>query len=181
MSFSNPIANVKGNAAEYVDALIAKLGDRDPWEVQRALASSVRSAIDGLTDEQLQRAEAPGKWSIAGVVQHLVECEIVYGYRMRLVIAGNAPVIQAYDQDAWARELHYESARAQPAVAELEALRNVNLRMLEGLSDQQWERYGIHTERGEESVRRMFTMIAGHDLVHLAQIARIRAQFEPQN
>ena len=35
-------------------------------------------------------------------------------------------------------------------------------------------RVGVHSERGEESVAHMIKMYAGHDLLHLAQLARIR-------
>ncbi len=42
------------------------------------------------------------------------------------------------------------------------------------LTDEQLERQGLHTERGPESVRTILKLLAGHDLVHRAQIQRIR-------
>jgi hypothetical protein len=35
-------------------------------------------------------------------------------------------------------------------------------------------RDGVHAERGEESVEHMIRLYAGHDLLHLEQLARIR-------
>jgi hypothetical protein len=46
--------------------------------------------------------------------------------------------------------------------------------MLRALNDEQMERYGLHNERGPESVRKMMQMIAGHDLLHHHQFKRIR-------
>jgi hypothetical protein len=45
--------------------------------------------------------------------------------------------------------------------------------MLGSLGVQEWERVGMHAERGPGTVRTMFHMAAGHDLVHLRQITRI--------
>jgi hypothetical protein len=36
-----------------------------------------------------------------------------------------------------------------------------------------WNNYGVHQERGNESVSRIVRMVAGHDLNHLKQIEAI--------
>ncbi|MBC8145086.1 MAG: DinB family protein [bacterium] len=174
MSFANPSYDSKGNAPAYVDALVALLGDRDPWDVQQSLLPRLRELIAGLDDQQLHHPEHPGKWSIAAVIQHLADTEMVYGYRIRLILGASQPIIQGYDQDEWARALSYDETPIVDAIAELEVFRNANLRMLRRLDAEQWDRYGIHSERGDESVRKIFALVAGHDLVHLAQIARIK-------
>lgn len=174
MSFVNPSYDSRANAPAYIEALLALLADRDPWEVQIGLVPRVRELIAGLDHQQLHHPERPGKWSIAAVIQHLADTEIVYGFRMRMILGSDKPLIQGYDQDDWARALHYDQSPADEALDELAVMRRANLRMLKGLDKDQWERVGIHSERGEESVRRIFDLIAGHDLVHLAQIARIK-------
>ena len=40
---------------------------------------------------------------------------------------------------------------------------------------EQWKQFGIHAERGEESVERIVEMMAGHDINHLRQIEAILA------
>jgi hypothetical protein len=40
----------------------------------------------------------------------------------------------------------------------------------EGVPRKSWVRYGIHSERGKDTVARVADMLAGHDLNHLKQI-----------
>ena len=52
-------------------------------------------------------------------------------------------------------------------------LRRANLRMFERLTPEEWQRYGVHTERGNMTVRDLATQIAGHDVNHLIQVKAI--------
>jgi DinB superfamily len=107
-------------------------------------------------------------------VRHLADSEIVWGYRLRLVLAQDRPTITGYDQDLWADRLAYGDAPVDQAIDDFTTLRRSNLRLLSAASKADLQRVGVHSERGEESVAHMIRMYAGHDLLHLAQLARIR-------
>jgi hypothetical protein len=173
--FSNPIGTAKGEAEAYTRALLELLGDRDPLAVQSVLPDALQEAVAGLTDSQLRQAEKPGKWSVIQVVQHLADTEIVYAYRIRLILASDTPEIQGYDQDAWARRLRYAEMPLADALAQVRILRRRGLDLLRSLRPEEWERAGMHSERGRESVRQITKLLAGHDLLHLRQIARIKS------
>jgi hypothetical protein len=158
----------------YIARLLAVLGSRDPVAVLRATPAELRRAIEGLDAATLAQPEAPGLWSIAAVVQHLAHSDLVVGVRLRMMLAHDRPPLAAYDQQAWARELQYDRADAHLALAEFEQLRAGMLRLIESLTPRQRARVGIHSERGPESVEQTIVNQAGHDLVHLNQIARIR-------
>ena len=55
------------------------------------------------------------------------------------------------------------------------AMRAVNLLLVGQATEAEWQRVGLHGERGEESVADMVRLYAGHDLAHRAQIERILA------
>ncbi len=174
MSFSNPAAGAKNAASAYVTALLNLLGDRDPLAVQEKLIPSLEAAVKGLGAAALRQPEQPGKWSIMEVIMHLADTEMVTAFRLRMILAHDTPPIPAYDQDLWAKQLRYNDAQLEDALEQLRAVREANLRLLRSLSPEQWRRYGIHEERGEESIERLAKMIAGHDLAHLNQIERIK-------
>lgn len=174
MSFSNPAGTTGPGAVAYTTALLQLLGDRDPIEVLRGLVTALRAATDGLSAEDARRPEGPGKWSVVEVVQHLADSELVYGYRLRAIVAEDEPALAGYDQDAWAQRLGYTDESLEDALDEVAVLRRRNLRFLERLSEEEWERAGRHSERGRESVRRIVRLLAAHDLVHLRQIERIK-------
>jgi hypothetical protein len=159
---------------EYALRLLNRLGDRDPVSVLDATPASLRSAFDGLDDDAIRRPEAEGKWSMIDVAHHLADGEMVVGVRIRMIVAHDRPPITAYDQDLWADNLRYREARLEDVLGQFASVRAANVRMAQHLTPAELERYGIHEERGGESVGYMLRLLAGHDLVHLDQIARIR-------
>lgn len=177
-SFSNPSGGAQERARAYIEALLALLGEDDPWEIQRQQDEKVRGAIEGLTQETLRRREAAGKWSVMEVVSHLADTEWVAGYRYRATLAEDGPSLPGYDQDLWVGRLGSNEAPLEPTLERLQRLRHWNLELLGSVSEDDWQRAGHHSERGHESLGQLFRLLAAHDLVHLRQIARIRKTLE---
>jgi uncharacterized damage-inducible protein DinB len=177
--FTNPANGGPEQGAAYSHAIIELLGPRDPIAVLGATDGELRRAIDGMTDAQLTVPEAPGKWSVRHVLRHLADSDLVWGWRLRLVLAQDRPPLTGYDQDAWASRLHYDKEDAAVALEEFTVLRRANLRLLHRSKPEDLARFGLHPERGEESLAHMIRLYAGHDLLHLRQIARIRAAVVP--
>ena len=173
--FSNRTQDPPDERAAYAGAILALLGDRDPFAVLRATPARLASAITGLSPAQLRTPEPPGKWSIGQVLQHLADSDLVWGWRVRLILSHDRAPITGYDQDLWAERLHYADADPAEALEQFGVLRAANLRLLERATPQDMARVGVHAERGEESIGYLCRLYAGHDLLHLNQIARIQA------
>lgn len=172
--FTNPAVHSADQATAYTAAIIDLLGHRDPMHVLAATATELDGALDRLSHAQITTPESPGKWSIRHVLQHLADSELVWGWRLRLVLAQDRPPLSGYDQDLWADRLGYSAVEPEDAVQDFTVLRNANLRLLGRMKPGDLDRVGVHVERGEESVRHMIRLYAGHDLMHLRQIDRIR-------
>src|SRR6266850_2359715 len=173
--FTNPANRAADDAAAYVDAILELLGDRDPMAVLRETPSALPRAIAGLSPQQLRQPEAPGKWSIGQILQHLADSDVVWAWRMRVILAQDRPPITGYDQDLWAERLHYDEMNPSDALLTFATLRRSNLWLLERASPADLKRVGVHAERGEESLEHLRKLYAGHDLLHLRQIERVRA------
>jgi uncharacterized damage-inducible protein DinB len=176
--FTNPASGAADQAAAYVAAVLDLLGDRDPMTVLRETPEALVGAIHGLSPERLRTPEQPGKWSIAQVLRHLADAEVVWAWRMRLILAQDRPTLTGYDQDLWADRLGYADADPAESLADFTVLRRSNLRLLDRATPADLDRVGLHSERGEESARHLRRLYAGHDLLHLNQIARIRKVVE---
>src|SRR5205085_7465700 len=153
-------------------AVLGLVGNATPLDILSGTESRLRALTDGLSPKQLATREAPDKWSINHVLRHLADSEIVWGWRMRMALAHDRPPITGYDQDAWADKLGYGEADAEESIREFGVLRAGNLRLLKNASPADMARVGVHAERGEESVAHMMKLYAGHDILHLNQIAR---------
>ena len=173
--FTNSKNAAKEHAFRYTEAVLGLLGERDPLEVMAGHVPALKKLIRGLTPEQLRTRESPRKWSILEVLGHLSDTEIVYRYRLRMIVAEPGCTIVGYDQDAWCKRLKYQEQEPADVMKEIESVRNSTLRWLRTLSDAELNRAGEHDERGEETARHIMKMVAGHDLLHRSQIERIRA------
>jgi hypothetical protein len=172
--FTNPSSGATEHAEVYTTAVLKLVGTRSPLEILRSTATVVRERLAALSTNQLLQREAPGKWSIGHVVQHLADAELATGWRLRLVLAQDRPALTGYDQDLWAERLYYDRSDVWQALEEFEICRRSNLRLIEQATPADLRRVGVHGERGEQSVELMVRMSAGHDLLHLQQIERIR-------
>jgi DinB superfamily len=157
-------------SAPYAEAL----GDQDPIIVMATTPDRLRKAVRGLTEAQLAKRPLPGKWSIKEIVAHLADGEMILGSRYRFVAAHERPVIIGYDQDAFVVMLGVGNTTTADLLDDFALARAVNLGLLDRLPAESFDRIGIHSERGEESILKMLHMVAGHDVHHLRQIETIR-------
>lgn len=179
--FTNPADAAPDAAAGYIRAVLDMLGDRDPRAVLAATVDELRALSRGVQPGALRQPEAPGRWSVVEVLAHLADSELVWAFRLRMVLGQERPSLAGYDQDAWADRFAYSDVEPQVSIDRLDVVRDWNLALLDAMPDDDLDRVGIHAERGVESVRHMMRLYAGHDLVHLAQIRRILSGFEPQD
>jgi len=158
--------------AEYQRELVALLGGRDPVDVLGATVAALHQLTDGVAADVLDRRPEPREWSVAEVLGHIWDAEVAMSWRARLILAADTPPLHGYDQEAFAK-------LARPGFGELlaafAAMRGPNLVMLRAVPAQSWQRYGVHSERGDVSLRLLVETAAGHDLAHLKQIEQTLA------
>jgi hypothetical protein len=157
-------------AEQYIQRILGHVEGRDALQVQRTTAANLKKLTRGLTPKQLKWKPEAGKWSIAEIVAHLADAEIVASWRMRSVIGANGITIQPFDQNVWADVFRYAETDVTHAIETFRILRENNLKMLKALSPAAWDNYGMHMERGKETVAHLSRMFAGHDTNHLRQI-----------
>ena len=161
---------------QYTKRILAYVAGHQPLRVQRSTVKQIERLIRPLTPQQMRKRPAPGKWSIVEILAHLADTELVGGYRIRMILGSNGTPIQAFDQNVWARNANYARKNPQKSLRTFRTLREHNLALLKSLPRRMWSRYGIHAERGKESIARVAQMFAGHDINHLGQIERIVKQ-----
>jgi DinB family protein len=130
---------------------------------------AVADAIAGATDEELDARPAPNKWSAREIVHHLGDSEMTSAIRLRLLVAVDNPQIVGYDQDQFARRLHYD----RPIESSLEAFkaaRRATAELMDAMTEPEWLREGTHTEHGRYSVARWLEIYADHAHKHADQI-----------
>jgi hypothetical protein len=134
---------------------------------------AVAEALAGATDAELDAHPAPGKWSAREIVHHLADSEMTSAVRLRLLLATDRPVIAGYDENLFARTLHYD----RPIDASLEALkaaRRTTAELLDRMTGADWAREGTHSDSGRYTMNTWLEIYAAHAHNHAAQIRRAR-------
>jgi DinB superfamily len=158
---------------QYTQRILGYVEGKQPLEVQASTPGKLERLIKGLSVTKLRERPAADRWSVSEIVAHLADAEIVTGFRMRLIVGAPGAPIAAYDQNSWVTSGHYEKRDPLKSVEQFRVLREANLALLESLTPEQWKHYGMHSERGQETMELIVRMAAGHDINHLQQIERI--------
>ena len=163
------VPDASAEPAAYVRALLDTLGDRDPLEVYEKTAGQVRRLCQNLSATQWDVPLGAGEWNAAQIIGHLIDVDIVYGFRFRLVLTEEEPAYPGYNEKLWSQLPHPEPAGLVSVFA---GLRAYNTALLRRTPHDRWQRWGTHGEQGREQFSVLVTKIAGHDLAHLNQLAR---------
>jgi hypothetical protein len=158
---------------DYTQRLLSYGEGKDPLRLQQAAPKKLALLLKGKTGKQLMHRPAPDKWSVAEIVAHLADAELAISWRIRQILSNNAIPIQAYDQDLWAKTFDYAHRDPRQSLANFRTLREANVALLKSVPRKLWDNYGVHEERGNESISHVVRMVAGHDLNHLQQVQRI--------
>jgi len=137
----------------------------------------IAAAVSGLSDEVLRFKPSPEKWCVLEILGHLADVEIIYGYRLRQMLADRKPVIAPLDQDAWARNLNYLQSPASELVAFYGLGRHHNLRLLRSLRISDLSKSAFHPEiQREITVADLVERMGNHGAAHLRQIENLKAE-----
>jgi hypothetical protein len=135
--------------------------------------AAIAEVLLKITPEELDARPAPGRWSTREILHHLADSEATAAIRLRLLLAEDRPTIHGYDQDQFARRLHYD----RPHETSLELFRwarEATAELLELLTPEEWLREGVHTTAGRFGVQEWLKTYAGHAHRHARQIREAR-------
>jgi hypothetical protein len=126
-----------------------------------------------ITPEELDARPGPGRWSAREIIHHLADSEMTAAVRVRMLLTQDGAAIQAYDQDRFARRLHYD----RPHETSMEAFRwarESTAEILERLEPSEWQREGTHSELGRYGMDTWLKTYAEHAHKHARQIREAR-------
>ena len=151
----------------YYQTYIGQVADGAILETLEGQIELVRQALAGVDEERAGYAYDTGKWTARQVLGHLADCEAVFSYRALAIARGDSSPIPGIDQDEWMRHAEFDEHDWHDLVERLIDQRRSSLAFLRRLSEDDWKRRGIASDR-EFSVRALAWILAGHVLHHLS-------------
>jgi hypothetical protein len=134
----------------------------------------VMKALDGFPADSLSAHPIPGKWSAREIVHHLGDSESTSALRLRNLLVEDNPTIYGYDEAEFAVKLRYNERDMAPALDAFRSSRETTTQLLGLMSDDEWQRAGVHTESGPYSVEKWLRIYAEHAHNHAGQIVRLK-------
>jgi hypothetical protein len=123
-----------------------------------------------LTEPELERRYAAGKWPVRFILHHLADAETVLFDRIRRVISEPRQVLWAFDQDAWANGLAYPHLPLALSRRIYEAVRDGIIYQARLHYEAKGALEFVHSETGVRTLRDEFDKVAAHNAHHLTQI-----------
>lgn len=130
-----------------------------------------------LTEKDYRARPISGKWSIAEILIHLADAEIVGACRFRQAYCEHPGEFPYYDQAKWAVDMNYQNFSANEVDESLQLfkfLRSTTSTLLNECTERDWAKSGVHTDRGPMSLRELLELYADHSERHIEQILERR-------
>ena len=123
-----------------------------------------------LSEDQLARSYAPGKWPVRFLLLHLADSETVLFDRIRRVLSEPRQVLWVYDQDAWATGLDYATVPLDLSRHVYESVRNAIIYYARRYYDTKGHLEFVHSVTGVRTLKQEFDKVASHNEHHLVHI-----------
>ncbi len=153
----------------------AALGPKELIAAYECGIEELKSAVVGMSQDQLLARPIAGKWSTQEVVSHLTDTEIYLSDRIERALALERPLLMGVDERPYPERLNYQAFDLSEQLALFGALRRHICRILRMQPLEAWQRTAIHSETGLVTVRQLVLQPIRHLAHHLQFIAAKRA------
>ena len=132
--------------------------------------SRLQLAVDAITPQQMDTRYREGGWTLRQVIHHLSDSHMNAYIRLKWTLTENKPTIKAYDEKRWAETVEIKED-PQISVALLSKLHAKWVRLLKGLSPEDFERGYVHPESGKfYTLAHQVALYAWHGDHHLGHL-----------
>jgi len=138
-----------------------------------ALPSTMRAAVVGLSEQQIDTPYRPGGWTVRQVVHHLADSHANGYIRHKLALTEANPTIKPYAEDRWA-ELLDSKLPLEPSLRMLDVIHERWVVILRSLKESDFARTYQHPEAGLLSIDVSLASYVWHGKHHVAHITELR-------
>lgn len=162
-----PIDLQPGDYPEYYQTYISHLPQKDHLlDLLNDQGKEMKIFLGKLNKKDLLISYAPGKWTVAQVLQHMLDTERIFQYRALRIARNDKTPLAGYDQDAYVTILASAERTLEDFSKEFEAVRRSGIYMFESFTDEMLNRKGISNDKPLSAAAAAFISV-GHGKHHL--------------
>ena len=136
------------------------------------LISGLESGLDqtitlfeSIPEDKLEYRYALGKWTIKDIIQHLIDAERIFAYRLLRIVRQDKTPLSGFDENDYANESLANSRSRGDLIDEYRVLRKSTVLLIRSLNDDRLKSIG-NVNNGEMSARAIGFIIIGHEKHH---------------
>jgi uncharacterized damage-inducible protein DinB len=138
--------------------------------------AALRSAVAGLSPQQLDTPYREGGWTVRQVTHHVPDSHMNAYVRYKLALTEDEPTIKPYAEDRWALLADTQFTPLEVSLALLDSLHARWVRLLRSLKPEDWKRNFRHPETGVVSLDKSLALYSWHGNHHVAHVTELRKQ-----
>ena len=136
--------------------------------------SKLRLAVEGLSQEQLDKPYRPGGWTVRQVVHHLAESQLIAYTRVKFALTEDHPTIAIQQEDLWAELPDYHDVPIESSLLLFQLIQERLVTLLRGLNTGDFGRAYVHPVSGTWTIDNAIGLLAWHMRHHTAHITSLR-------
>lgn len=144
---------------------IAKVPDGDVIQILDQQLHDVVQFWRSIPPSAASVIHPPYRWNVRQVLDHLVDGERVFGYRLFRISRGDETPLPGYDEHFYAQASEEQPAPLADIVESFEMLRRANLNLIRNLPESAWNRAGT-SNNSRITARALIFILAGHVYHH---------------
>lgn len=133
----------------------------------------LETLLRDLPEDLLHWKPGPERWSVAEVLGHLTDIEMLYADRTRQMVTEDTPTFAKFDPSSTVVAGDYTRGTAAHNLAQFSRMRRATIVLLRSIPADAGDREAVHQELGAITLHQMLNEWASHDLGHLRQIAEL--------
>jgi hypothetical protein len=137
--------------------------------------AAVMAALEGISEDELDRSGGDGGWTPRQIAHHLADSEMMSAIRIRRLLAEPEPVLYGYDEKGFAERLTGDRP-IEPSLQAMRWARETCLQLIDRMTEDDWRIVGTHTDSGRYTTEDWLRIYAAHGHDHAAQITRARGR-----
>jgi hypothetical protein len=142
----------------------------------RQTPREVAALLEGLSEDSMAQQPPEAGWAMRNVISHLRDAQVLFDFRLDLFLHEEQPRLESQAVFAWATDERDRPATTTAIFAAYQDSRQKSLEMLESIPLVDWWRTGWHEEFGKVTIKQQASYFASHELTHLPQLEKLRAQ-----
>jgi len=122
--------------------------------------------LSSITEDDLNTSYAPGKWTVAQVLQHMLDTERIFQYRALCIARKDKTSLPGFDQDDYVPASQANERNLRGFIEEYITLRDSGISLFKSFSEDMLQETGVSNGAGLTTAAAGF-IIAGHEKHHL--------------